>query len=81
MNRVIIINAWKDLERVKVLDNRSNKLYFTDKMKNKSEDICIVNEFVVYVVVHNYFKDVVECSYPLLEFPFRRLTYLPVPII
>ncbi|MEM3398594.1 MAG: hypothetical protein QW724_07240 [Nitrososphaerota archaeon] len=64
MSRVVIISAWKDLVAVKVLDSRSNTICFFNKMENGSEGICVVKEHDVYIVVHDDFKDVVECSQP-----------------
>ncbi|GEM_PF-817418 len=63
-NKVVIVSALKDLERVKILDNRSNTICLFDRMKSGSEELCIVNEYGVYIVQHDDFKDVVECFSP-----------------
>ncbi len=61
VNKVVIVSALKDLEKVKILDNRSNTICLFDKIRGGSEELCIVNEYGVYIVQHNDFKDVVEC--------------------
>jgi len=63
-NKVVIVSALKDLERVKILDNKSNTICFLDRMKSGSEELYIVNEYGVYIVQYDDFKDVVECFSP-----------------
>ena len=61
MDKAIVINALEDIEDVIVLDNRSNMVCAFNKIKNGSEELCIVSGHGIYIVQYNDFKEVVKC--------------------
>ncbi|MCS7125936.1 MAG: hypothetical protein NZ929_03395 [Aigarchaeota archaeon] len=68
-SRVIIIEAHQELRDIRVFDNSSNLICSFDKIVKNSEEMCNVKYYGVYMVQHTEFKDVVECSIPVVTEP------------
>lgn len=64
MSKAVVISAQRDLEEVIILDNRSIEVCRFKNIQKNSQEVCIVEDYGIYVVKYGDFKNIVECYKP-----------------
>ncbi|MEM0275148.1 MAG: hypothetical protein QXE67_02720 [Nitrososphaerota archaeon] len=64
MSKAVVISANRDLEEVTVLDNRSIEVCRFKNIQKNSQEVCMVEDYGIYIVKYGDFKNVVECYKP-----------------